>query len=74
MAAGPGQGGPQVLTGGGGGKYSFEHDEHQGVVVMYVANCEDADSGEYHCVQQSGGGQEVVSVIHLKVKGTTSTY
>ncbi len=50
-------------------KYSHEHDEHQGVVVMYVANCEDADAGEYHCVQQGGGGQEVVSVIHLKIRG-----
>ena len=58
------------VGGVGSGKYSFEHGEHQGVAAMYVANCEAADAGEYRCVQQmQQQGQEVVAVIHLKVKG-----
>ncbi len=60
----------QSLGGDGGDKYSFEHDEHQGVVAAYVANCDAADAGEYHCTQQVSSGQEVVAVIHLKVRGT----
>jgi len=54
----------------GGPRHSFEHGEHQGVAVMYVAGCGAADdSGEYRCVQRLADGSEAVFTLRLIVKG-----
>ncbi len=47
-----------------GRKYSFENDDHLAAAVLYVADCDVKDAGEYSCVQAGG-----TTVIRLKVKG-----
>jgi hypothetical protein len=47
-----------------GRKYSLENDDHVGSAVLYIADCDVKDGGDYTCVQQGNS-----NVIKLKVKG-----